>query len=63
MMMNSIADHFTNSGLSANAIFLAVERRMHCAVALCGHCYINNQYACKQGPTFSWQELQAKFSI
>jgi len=63
MMMNHIADHFTDAGLSANAIFLAVERRMHCAVGLCGHCYINNQYACKQGPTFSWQELQPKFSI
>jgi len=58
VMMNSIADYFIHSGLSANAIFLAVERRMHCAVGLCGHCYINNQYVCKNGPTFSWQELQ-----
>ncbi len=58
IMMHSIADHFIQYGLSRNAIFLAIERRMHCAVGLCGHCYVNNQYVCKNGPTFSWQELQ-----
>lgn len=58
IMMNSVASSLTEYGLADSAIFLALERRMHCAVGLCGHCYINNQYVCKNGPTYSWQELQ-----
>ncbi|OUR92068.1 hypothetical protein A9Q81_17060 [Gammaproteobacteria bacterium 42_54_T18] len=58
VMMNSIATYLTEYGMASDAIFLALERRMHCAVGLCGHCYINHQYVCKSGPTFSWQTLQ-----
>ncbi len=57
-MMNSVAAYLTDYGMASDAIFLALERRMHCAVGLCGHCYINHQYVCKSGPTFSWQALQ-----
>ncbi|PKH06180.1 FAD/NAD(P)-binding protein [Moritella sp. Urea-trap-13] len=57
-MMHSVANYLLGAGFSADAIFLSVERRMHCALGLCGHCYIHNKYACKQGPTFSWQDLQ-----
>lgn len=57
-MMNSVANYLLGAGFTADAIFLSVERRMHCALGLCGHCYINHQYVCKHGPTFSWQDLQ-----
>ena len=57
-MMNSVARYLTVHGLASKDIFLAVERRMHCAVGLCGHCYINNKYVCTSGPTFSWRELE-----
>lgn len=56
-MMHAIAQDSVNQGIDASAIYLSVERRMHCAVGLCGHCYIGEQYACKEGPTFSWQTL------
>lgn len=57
-MMQSAAKRLVKSGLASKDIFLAIERRMHCAVGLCGHCYLNQHYVCKNGPTFSWQELQ-----
>lgn len=57
-MMNSVASSLTEYGLAQSEIFLALERRMHCAVGLCGHCYINHQYVCKNGPIYSWQELK-----
>ncbi len=57
-MMYAVAQFFTNHGLAEDAIFLSIERRMHCAVGLCGHCYVKHQYVCKNGPTFSWQDLQ-----
>ncbi|MBA6341741.1 oxidoreductase [Colwellia sp. MB02u-10] len=58
LMMSSVATYLTEHGMASDAIFLALERRMHCAVGLCGHCYIKHQYVCKSGPTFSWQALQ-----
>jgi len=57
-MMQAAATELVDYGLDAGAIFLSVERRMHCALGLCGHCYLKHVYACKQGPTFSWQALQ-----
>lgn len=59
IMMHSAAKQLVNKGMTNDAIFLAIERRMHCAVGLCGHCYLNEHYVCKNGPTFSWQELQS----
>ncbi|MEY8201231.1 MAG: hypothetical protein RPS47_18490 [Colwellia sp.] len=57
IMMHSAAKQLVKNGIASDAIFLAIERRMHCAVGLCGHCYLNEHYVCKNGPTFSWQEL------
>jgi anaerobic sulfite reductase subunit B len=57
IMMHSAAKQLVKNGIASDAIFLAIERRMHCAVGLCGHCYLNEHYVCKSGPTFSWQEL------
>jgi anaerobic sulfite reductase subunit B len=58
IMIHSAAKQLVTKGMTSDAIFLAIERRMHCAVGLCGHCYLNEHYVCKNGPTFSWQELQ-----
>ncbi len=58
VMMQSAAKQLVKNGITSDAIFLSIERRMHCAVGLCGHCYLNEHYVCKKGPTFSWQELQ-----
>ena len=57
-MMTVLASRLVKQGLTAEDIYLSIERRMHCAVGLCGHCYLGSQYACKTGPTFSWSKLQ-----
>ncbi len=58
IMMQSVAREFVRRGLDAKQIWLAIERRMHCAVGTCGHCYMEHQYACKDGPTYRWDALQ-----
>ena len=58
-MMQLVAEKFIAYGLDPTAIWASIERRMHCGVGLCGHCYIDNQYACIDGPTYRWDELQA----
>jgi sulfhydrogenase subunit gamma (sulfur reductase) len=39
-------------------IFLNLERKMKCGVGKCGHCQINNFYACMDGPVFRYPALR-----
>ncbi len=57
MMMSAVGSCFTSRGLSAEKIWLALERRMHCGVGLCGHCYFGTSYVCTDGPVYSWGEF------
>lgn len=57
-MMESAAEYLVAYGIEPTAIYLSIERRMHCAVGLCGHCYLQNHYVCTNGPTFTWAKLQ-----
>jgi NAD(P)H-flavin reductase len=45
-------------GISEGNIWLSLERRMKCGVGKCGHCQINNVYACQSGPVFSYKEIK-----
>ena len=31
---------------------------MHCAVGLCGHCYIADSYACVDGPVYRYDHYR-----
>jgi len=57
VMMNAVAEFFLQRGVHGNNIHLALERRMHCGVGLCGHCYLGSSYVCVDGPVYSWTEL------
>lgn len=63
VMMDTLACFFVERGHSPQSIWLSIERRMHCAVGLCGHCYmaqhhLAHHYACQDGPTYRWDALQ-----
>jgi len=45
-------------GISEGNIWLSLERRMKCGIGKCGHCQINNVYACQSGPVFSYKEIK-----
>jgi len=57
VMMNAVAHHFVENGLSPESIWLALERRMHCGIGECGHCYLGSSYVCTDGPVYNWQQL------
>jgi NAD(P)H-flavin reductase len=38
-------------------IFVNLERRMKCGVGKCGHCQINHEYVCQEGPVFRYSDL------
>ena len=39
-------------------IFLSLEMRMKCGIGKCGRCNIGDKYVCKDGPVFSYKELE-----
>lgn len=58
-MMDAAAEALVARGLAPEHIWLSLERRMHCGVGLCGHCYVAETYACIDGPTYRWDVLCA----
>jgi NAD(P)H-flavin reductase len=45
-------------GMTDDAIYLSLERRMKCGVGKCGHCQINGVYVCQEGPVFTLAQLR-----
>ncbi|MFP4029248.1 MAG: FAD/NAD(P)-binding protein [Candidatus Brocadiia bacterium] len=47
-----------NKGFTPENIYLSMERNMSCGLGKCGHCRIGNYYVCKDGPVFTYQQLE-----
>jgi NAD(P)H-flavin reductase len=60
MMRFSVAEALAD-GLSGRDIFVSLERNMHCAVGLCGHCQLGPDFICKDGPVFDYHRLARFF--
>ena len=45
-------------GFSDEDVFLSLEMRMKCGIGKCGRCNIGDKFVCKDGPIFSYKELQ-----
>lgn len=39
-------------------IYVSMERNMSCAVRLCGRCQVGPMFVCKDGPVFTYKQLQ-----
>jgi NAD(P)H-flavin reductase len=44
-------------------IFLSMERNMNCAVGLCGHCQLGPVFVCKDGPVFTYEQMQPYLNL
>jgi NAD(P)H-flavin reductase len=51
MMRFTIAE-LQRLGMPEPAIWVSMERSMHCAIGLCGHCQLGPAFVCKDGPVF-----------
>jgi len=45
-------------GFKPKKIFFSLEMRMKCGIGKCGRCNIGSKYVCKDGPVFTYKELQ-----
>jgi len=61
IMMGIAARQIADRGVPPGAIWLSMERSMHCAVGLCGHCQVGGLFVCRDGPIFHWGALQPLF--
>jgi NAD(P)H-flavin reductase len=50
-------------GIGDESIYLSLERRMECAVGLCGHCQYREHFVCKDGPVFTYRQVRDHFSV
>jgi len=44
-------------GIADSDIHVSLERNMHCAVGLCGHCQLGPEFLCTDGPVFSYRKV------
>jgi len=61
IMMRYGALELERHGVSPERIYLSMERNMHCAVGLCGHCQFGPTFVCKDGPVFASNALAGWF--
>jgi NAD(P)H-flavin reductase len=45
-------------GISAERIWVSLERNMQCAVGLCGHCQLGPEFICKDGPVLRYDRVR-----
>lgn len=49
--------------ISADNVFVSLERNMKCGQGSCGHCQIGPYFVCKDGPVFRFDALQPFFNV
>ena len=60
-MMRVVCDHMLDKNVSAEQLYLSMERNMQCAIGHCGHCQYGSKFICKDGPVFSFDKVRDLF--
>jgi NAD(P)H-flavin reductase len=47
----------------SDRIFVSLERNMKCGLGQCGHCQIGPYFVCKDGPVFSFNQLEPYYHV
>jgi sulfhydrogenase subunit gamma (sulfur reductase) len=58
IMYRYVLMELLGKGILEGNIYLSLERKMKCGIGKCGHCQINNVYACQSGPVFSYRDIK-----
>lgn len=63
VMMRFAVFDLLKRGLSADRIFISLERNMHCGIGLCGHCQLGPKFICVDGPVFAYGEVAELLTV
>jgi len=58
IMIRFSVSRLLDQGMSAQAIHVSLERNMQCATGFCGHCQLGPHFLCKDGPVFSYPQVE-----
>ena len=58
IMINTCIAVLVELGFRPKQIINSLEMRMKCGIGKCGRCNIGPKYVCKDGPVFTYEELQ-----
>lgn len=58
IMMHFTIEALLERGVAPERIMISMERDMHCGVGLCGHCQLGPTLICRDGPVYSFAELE-----
>lgn len=59
-MIKAVMEDLLARGVSSERAFASIEAHMKCGVGKCGHCLSGGNYACTDGPVFSFAEMRAR---
>jgi NAD(P)H-flavin reductase len=59
VMMKYAAISGQRLGLTAEQMWLSLERNMQCAAGLCGHCQLGPEFICKDGPVLRYDRIRS----
>ncbi len=63
IMMRFTAKELLSRGISADRIYLSMERQMQCGVGHCGHCQLGPTLICRDGPVYRYDELERLLTV
>lgn len=58
IMMKFVTLKLLDLGFQPKDIYLSMEKNMSCGLGKCGHCRIGKYYVCKDGPVFTYEDLE-----
>ena len=60
-MMRVVVNYMLEQGVDESAIWLSMERDMHCGIGHCGHCQYGDKFVCRDGPVFCYSDIKTLF--
>ena len=57
IMMKFAAMKMLEFGFKGSQIYLSMEKNMSCGFGKCGHCMLGKYYVCKDGPVFTYDQI------
>jgi NAD(P)H-flavin reductase len=58
IMMRFTVAELVKRGIPESRIYVSLERNMKCGIGLCGHCQMQSQFICKDGPVFRQDRIR-----
>jgi NAD(P)H-flavin reductase len=63
VMMRFLVAGLRERGVRGDHVHVSIERNMQCGIGHCGHCQLGPTLVCRDGPVYSWSEVEPWLAI